>query len=267
MLTQNAVINRRSLGLVKSISKLGIEVPKQVRAEVRIYEDVEKAHDAAQSDYDAAAAGLRTAEAHEFDTARDGFIQAASDLQTFVQGAGTALIDAAVHRLNSAIYDASPAWESAIVDQFNAVVAQHELNEVAGNLPDLGDPRLINVLSFTRAQGDAVDRWKTASGQLRPLWEAYKRIATHHGHEIGPVSSNNVATNMFTACVLGDPGTRHTLEAATGRLSAMGSVPRPDSVQRYAEISPFIVPVLHGYELNLSSLADAAAIRRRVQGL
>ena len=40
-----------------------------------------------------------------------------------------------------------------------------------------------------------------------------------------------------------------------------------DSVKSYAPIAPFVVPALVGYDLHLSTLVAAAAIRRRVQEL
>ena len=79
--------------------------------------------------------------------------------------ADNVLIEVASRRLSNQVFDASRGWEAAVVEQFNEVAEQFELNEVAGDLPNFGDPKSFNVLSLGRQQGDAVDRWGTASAE------------------------------------------------------------------------------------------------------
>lgn len=153
-----------------------------------------------------------------------------------------------------------------MVERFNEVVDHFELNEVARDLPNFGDPKSVNILSLGRQQGHAVDRWGTATADhLRPLWSAYQRLAAFHGHLLGPLDDSDRSTNLTTSCVLGDPGSFGAADAAATRLAAISF--GGDSVKAYAPIAPFVVPALVGYRLHLSTLDDAAAIRLRVQGI
>ena len=154
----------------------------------------------------------------------------------------------------------------AMVERFNEVVDHFELNEVARDLPNFGDLKSVNILSLGRQQGHAVDRWRTATADhLRPLWSAYQKLAAFHGHLLGPLDDSDRSTNLTTSCVLGDPGSFGAADAAATRLAAISF--GGDSVKAYAPIAPFVVPAMVGYQLHLSTLDDAAAIRRRVQGV
>ena len=266
MLKTNGDFNREgnaSLGLVKSIRQLGIDIPNPVDDEVAIYNDIVKARQSAQVDCDNAKYRLRTVDADEFNNAREEFVTASLNLWATTQGADDVLIEAAVTRLGNAIYDATSDWEATVVERFNAAVEEHTLNEVARDLPDFGDPKSFNVLSLGRAQAGAIQSWRAAADELQPLWAAYRRLAKFHGHLLGPVESTDVSTNLFTACVLGDPVSFRAADAAAVKLASAAS--GGDSVRGYAAIMPFVVPALAGYGLQLSTLADAAVIRRHVQ--
>jgi hypothetical protein len=98
---------------------------------------------------------------------------------------------------------------------------------------------------------------------LHPLWSAYRKLARFHGYSLGPVDAGDRSTNLFTACVLGDPGSFGAADAAATTLASIAF--GGDSVMAYAPIAPFVLPALIGYELRLSTLAGAAAIRQRIQ--
>ena len=95
-------------------------------------------------------------------------------------------------------------------------------------------------------------------------WSVYRRLGSFNGHELGPVNvADSVAVNLFTACVLGDPGNFTTMESAFTLLAQIAE--NGDSVRAFAPISPFIAPLMSGYELRLNSITDASAIRQDVQ--
>ena len=256
-----------AMSLVSSIKQLNIEVPEAVTAEVKSYRDSMKTREHTRREYESAVSDLQFVEIDKVDDARQRVVDASARLCAVTDGVETAVISAAGDRLNNQVYDASADWESAVVERFNEIVQHYELNEVAADLPNFGDLKSFNVLSLNRQQGHAVDRWRTtAADYLHPLWSAYQRLAKFHGHEVGPVDDAvGIAVNLYTACVLGDPGTWGRTVAAADTLTKVAA--GVDSVRAYAPITPFVVPVLAGYDLHLHTLSGAGSIRSSVQGI
>ena len=252
--------------LVSIIRELNIEVPQAVTAAVQSYRESMKAREHAHREYDSAFSDLQFVELDKMDDARQRVVDAWVRLSATTE-VETAFTNAAGRRLNNEVFDTSAKWEAAVVERFNEIVHNYELNKVAADLPNFGDPKSFNVLSLTRQQGHAVDRWRTTvADYLGPLWSAYQRLAHFHGHEVGPVhDATGIAINLFTACVLGDPGTWGRALAAAGTLTKVAA--GVDSVNAYAPIAPFVVPALAGYNLHLHTTRAATAVRSRVQGI
>lgn len=252
-----------SLALVSTIRALDIEIPEAVTAEVKLYSDLKDARGLAQRDYDAAVSTLRSVEVDKFDAAKTDVVNASVQLFAITQGVDNILVKTVADRLANRVYDAAPGWESAVVERFNETVAHYELNDVAADLPDFSDPGSFNVLSLGERQGHAIARWRTAADYLNPLWSAYRKLAVSNGHELGPVDAGDRATNLFTACVIGDPGSLGTADAAATKLASIAVGGK--SVKAYAAITPFVVPALVGYDLHLHTIGGAAVIRQQIQ--
>lgn len=252
-----------SSALVSTMRDLGIDIPEPVSAEAKRYKESLNVRKTAENDYNAAVFAMGQASVDDVEAAQNRLIDAAVRLRVIIDGVETALVRIAGQRLDNSVFDAVPDWEVQVVDRFNDIVDQFELNEVAGDLPNFADAGSYNVLSLGRSQGHAVERWRTASEILRPLWHAYTKLASIKGYSVGAHTADNLADNLFSACVLGDPNTFGRTESAAHELVKLAL--NVDSVKAYAPIAPFVVPALSGYDLRLSSIADAAAIRSRVQ--
>ncbi|AWT52586.1 hypothetical protein [Mycolicibacterium smegmatis] len=249
--------------IVNGVDALGIAVSEPVLGETRLYQRLRSARKTAETAYEDALSRLRLAPLEDFDTAQEDLIAASLSMSAISQGVDRALLRASTHRLQAAVYDSLHTWEAEIVERFNEVVSQYNLNELAGHLPNFSDPASINVLSLTQAQGAAIDAWRAAVNELRPLWRLYRHMARFNGHTIGPADVNDLSANLFTACVLGNPGSFGRADtAATIMASAVfGS----DATTRYAQLLPFVIPTMSGYDLHLSTADDASAIRRSIQ--
>ena len=146
----------------------------------------------------------------------------------------------------------------------NSIVAENGLNEIAKHLPDFADRHNSGVLSLSRAQGDAVQRWRDAAEQIDPLWRVYVAIATLEGHDdTGRVTADTRSAGLRFACRLGNPGTFSTADAAATTLVSASE--GTDAAKRWGPLLPFAVPAIHGYALNFHTSADAAAIRLAIQ--
>lgn len=253
------------LGLISGIRSLGFVVPQTVDDEIEVYRSLSKSQEKAKGDYDAAIHKLRTVDVGKFADARDEVISTSFELFSITNGVDKVLVDTAESRLENAIYDAVSDWESAVVQRFNEVVDDSEISHLAGDLPNFSDPKSFGVLSMTKSQGQAVDKWRSAIEDLHPLWSAYGKIAAFNGYEIGPKDARYLSTNLFTACVLGDPGTFSAADSVATKLASVGAGSNAASL--YGPLVPFVFPALTGYKLRLSTLADATAIRTRIQGL
>jgi hypothetical protein len=114
---------RGGLGsLVTAIRQLNIEVPAAVDAEVELYRELPKARETAQSDYAAAVLNLRAVEPAQFDAAKAAVVDTSMNVFALMQGVDAVLIDTAARRLTDQVYDATPDWESAVVDRFNDTI-------------------------------------------------------------------------------------------------------------------------------------------------
>lgn len=157
---------------------------------------------------------------------------------------------------------ASAHFESAVVDQFNAIVEDFQLAEHASNLPDMAQ-KGFNVMSISGAAGSAIEAWRTALPELRPRWDLYRQLANLEGQLIGPAGADDLSTNLYTAAVLGTPGSWNQALGAAQRMAEIAA--GADSAKPWFPLSPFIIPALQGYLLHLSTSDDAARIRRAIQ--
>lgn len=171
--------------------------------------------------------------------------------------------DVAGSRLWNRVYDHADDWEAEVVEQFNEIVAEQQLNEIAADLPDFTSPEAFNVLRLGERQGRAVELWRTAVSRFSPLWAAYVRLAKLRGSDIGMRDAGSVADNLVLACTIGDPGSFGTAESASTwfvRMEAGTTSARP-----LAPLAPFIVPALVGYELRLHTVSEAQRVRENIQ--
>jgi hypothetical protein len=65
---------------------------------------------------------LRAVEPAQFDAAKAAVVDTSMNVLALMQGVDAVLIDAAARRLTDQVYDATPDWESAVVDRFNDTV-------------------------------------------------------------------------------------------------------------------------------------------------
>lgn len=251
------------ISIVNGVAGLGIDVPDRVHAEARLYQSLRPAQKTAETAHADALSRLRSAPLEEFDAAREELITSSLSLFAITSGVDRQVLEVSARRLQAVVYDAVGGWESEVVDRFNEVIDRYQLNEAAGYLPNLADPGSYNVLSLTEAQGRAVNAWVTAAAELRPLWHVYVHLARFNGHTIGPVSADDLSANLFTACVLGNPGTYGRADNAATIMASASF--RSDATSRYGQLIPFVIPALSGYDLRLSTPDDASVIRRRIQ--
>lgn len=251
------------VSLVKGVAGIGIDVPDRVHAEARLHHSLRSSRQTAETHHQDALSRLRNVPIEEFDAAQDGLVAASLKLFAVAQGVDRQVLDVSARRLQAVVYDSIGGWESEVVNRFNDVVDRHELNDAAGYLPNLADPGSYNVLSLTEDQGRAVSAWVAAAAELRPLWHVYVHLARFNGHTIGPVSADDLSANLFTACVLGNPGTYGRADNAATIMASASF--RSDATSKYGQLIPFVIPALAGYDLRLSTPDDASAIRRRIQ--
>lgn len=258
----NADFERRKYTtLITNIRNLGIEIPEDIQAEVELCSKWPTERGKAQSDYTTALHKLREVPADKFHSAKDALAKAKAALDAVNDAA---LENALLTRLQFVVDSASPDWELAVVEQFNGIVEHYNLNAVFSELPVLDGPSANqNVLNVSRAQIEALDTWRTAVAKLGALWSVYGKMAKFKGYEeFG--DSNVLSANLFQACVLGNPRTLTTaIDTATKFTSA--NEPGTLANKQIGKLAPFIVPLYSGYELRLSTLADATTIRREIQ--
>jgi|GEM_PF-4976749 len=252
-----------ALQLIRKVRELGIDVPEAVNSESKMYRDTQREESRAGEALRDASSKLATVALSEFDAAKAELVSASNRLFAVHNGLGDALLNVAGERLLKAVYSATADWEAEAVARFNSIVDEFGLNEVAGDLPNLGDKYGPGVLSMGRAQGEAVERWRNAAEQLRPLWGIYVRIAVLEGHEIGKVTADTRSAGLVLACRLGHPGTLGVADAAATTFVSISS--GTDAAKRWGPLAPFVVPALHGYELHLHTSSEAAEIRLAIQ--
>lgn len=251
------------ISIVNGVAGLGIDVPDRVHAEARLYQSLRPAQKTAETAHADALSRLRNVPIEEFDAARDDLIATSLSLFAIASGVDQQVLDVSARRLQAVVYDSVDGWETAVVERFNDVVDRYKLNEAAGHLPNFADPKSFNVLSLTETQGRAVSAWVAATAELGPLWRVYINLARFNGHTIGPASADDLSANLFTACVLGNPGTFGRADHAATIMASASF--RSDATSKYGQLIPFVIPALSGYDLQLSTPDEASVIRRRIQ--
>ncbi|KKB97829.1 hypothetical protein [Mycolicibacter arupensis] len=264
MFTLNHQQENTAVQLVRKVRALGIEVPKQVAAEAKLYQEVRREDDIANRAMQTAASRLTTVPLAEFDSAKTEFITTAATAYVTTNGASAALADAVGRRLTSAVDRVIHQWENSVVELFNATVAEFDLNGVAGDLPDLSDKFNNGVFDLGRAQGEAVQRWRDAAERLHPLWQIVKALVVWNGEDDPEdVTADAPSTGLLTACRFGNPGSMST--AGTVATMLVGANLGTDAAKRWGPLMPFVLAPLNGYELHLNTSSQAAATRASIQ--
>ncbi|MGB0969730.1 MAG: hypothetical protein ACPGVG_02030 [Mycobacterium sp.] len=263
-LNNNGVLDGRGRDLFKLVQAargLGLEVPGEIDAEAELYTNRTELKKAAQTAYTEAAGDLYTVEPEGFEDAQSRAVDAFADLLTAQRGElDEVFTNVCVERLGQHVGRAAARWEVEIAEKFNAVVADYKLNEVARHLPDVTNPGSFKVLGLSERQLNAITQWRQASDHLRPLWDAYKRIAGVRGVELGPRSVEDYAINKFTAICLGIPENNRQAGSAADYFSGL-AVSGSIAAGEYEQITPFVVPVICGYELHLNTYNEALDIQ------
>jgi hypothetical protein len=250
----------RLTNLVADARSLGLTVPAAVSDELALFRRLTADPRGTQSALTQAQTALTAAPIAKVDSALEALTDAA--LASYAaQALGETVKNIAVHRLHNAVFDQAPTWETETVDQFNQIVEDSQLNDVAGDLPDLTS--LMSPVDMTRDQSRAVQRWVDAADLLNPLWSMYRRLAHFHGEDVGPDDVSGVATNLLLACRLGDPGSFRVAQSAVAYFAAISA--GSDASRRYGKIGLFAVPPMCRYPLRLSTNQDALRIRRAIQ--
>lgn len=265
MIQGNGTVDHQGNGalhIVSRIREIGIEIPKTVQDEVRLAKSYSESQKATSGAMSLAKRELVTVPASGFDKAKDDLVSLAITAFSLSNGIDKVLVEACSHRVWLAVTDALPEWETEVVERFNEVVDRYELNRVSADLPNL-DLLGFKVMTMTRAQANAIEKWRDASQELQPLWQVYSKMASLIDNPVGPLTSDNLAINMFTACVLGDPGSFRTAHSVATTFAGIAG--GSDAVSHYGPALPFILPAMYGYQLHLSTLDDATAIRRAIQ--
>lgn len=250
--------------LVRSVRDTGIEVPKNVDAEAKLYREYTRdKHTPADADVAAAVNALSSVPADEFAASVPALTTAALARDAYARDVKPALRGIIAARLRRAVYGAMGDWQAAIVERFNETVDSSGINDTAPHLPDFSDPASITMWNLSGVEGRAIGEWRSTCDALHPLWNLYKRIAREDGHEVGPSGPDYLSVNLFTAAVLGDPQTLGRAESAAIRMA--GIAQNSDATKSFGPLMPFVIPALCGYELHLSTPDDALAIRRGFQ--
>lgn len=247
--------------VIRGARDLSIKIPAEVDAELKVYRSTQEHDRTAQQEQTEAISRLYHVPASEFDAALVDAADATSRL-TAKRELSATLVAAATHRLRRVVSIASAHFEAAVVDQFNAIVEDFQLVEHASNLPDMAQTG-FNVMSISGAAGSAIEAWRSALPELSPRWHLYRKLAELEGQLIGPAGVDDLSTNLYTAAVLGTPGSWSQASAAAERMAAIAA--GADSQKAWAPLMPFALPALHGYQLRLSTSDEAARIRRQIQ--
>lgn len=251
--------------LIRAVGRAGIEVPEALTAEVERFGRRNEFLQIAQLALTTAIDGLEDVASDGYDEARAEVVKASLELTAIRSNdLEKVFTDAAVNRLIRCLGRKVSLWEAEVVERFNKVVDEYQLNDLAGQLPNLADPGSFKLMSLEKAQVDAIYQWRSACDHLKPLWDVYRRIAKSRNKELGPRSDDDDRdVNIFTACVLGNPGSNAAAGRAADYFAALAS--KSDATAEYRQISPFVVPVMSGYPLKLHSWYDAALMHGRLK--
>ena len=254
---------KTAISLVSDMRQIGVETPAPIAAEIEIYRDLERARAVRERERGDAVAKLYDVDPGSFGAAREELVEVS--LRASVAGETDAICrKAAVGRLQAQVFDVARSWQETVAEIFNQAVADFELNEVAGDLPNFADPMSFNVTTLDRSSGHAIEQWRNAVVHLDPLWLMYCRLAKVRGDTIlGPVGADDLSTNLYTACVLGRPQSWRAAQTAASWFVRIAN--NDDVVRSFGDFMPFVVPSLAGYALRLNTPGEAHAIRNQLQ--
>ncbi len=165
-------------------------------------------------------------------------------------------------RLLGAVHSALPRIEQGVVDQMNAVVAEHRLNDYRVALQGVLLKPDASPLDLSRAETEALHAWGDASGILHSLWKLFADLARFSGDPITSGGPDELSTNLVVACTLGVPATFGHAEAAGVKIAEIGMA--AGGAAKYRKLGLFAVPVLAGYDLDLATRVEGYSRRTAV---
>lgn len=248
--------------IVRGLRRLGFETPADIEAELKIVEIQSTAAGDAAAALRVARDNLSSVPADEFDSAVAEFDKASIRAFATQNGDANLIREVTAGRLESAILSHYGEWMGQIVKGYNEVVESNDLNRHGRNLPDLTSKHL-RVLDISSTQTAAIEAWKAAEPTLSSYWGMYVRLAELRGIDrIGPKTVDAAGTNMWLACILGEPNWSQAESAAVVMASvAVGS----NASAEVRKLVPHIIPSIVGYDLNLTTPGDAGQRRSSIQ--
>jgi murein DD-endopeptidase MepM/ murein hydrolase activator NlpD len=262
MLT-NAAHSQSVVNLIKALGKI-VEIPGDLSDTLSLVESLNREENGTNAEIARLQSALETAPtAKDFLAARKAFAEALTIGFASSQPAFKAAThDALNRRVFSGLDAHAEELQAALADRFNAVVAEHRLNETAQKLPDLGYLHL-NPLDITPDQAEALSAWRAGAAELTGIYGAFRQLAQILGHPFG--GGEELSGRLTTAYVLGDihdHGDALTV-ANYLRLHSLGT----DESARYRALAPFVYLPLSGVALHMSTISEADTLRRAVQGI
>lgn len=248
--------------IVRGLRRLGFETPADIEAELKIVEMQSTAAGDAAAALRVARDNLSSVPADEFDSAVAEFDKASTRAFATQNGDANLIREVTAGRLESAILSHYGEWMGQIVKGYNEVVESNDLNRHGRNLPDLTSKHL-RVLDISSTQTAAIEAWKATEPTLSSYWGVYVRLAELRGIDpIGPKTVDAAGTNMWVACILGEPNWSQAESAAVVLASiAAGS----GASAEIRKLVPHIVPSVVGYDLNLTTPGNATQRRSQIQ--
>lgn len=248
--------------IVRSLRRLGFETPADIEAELKIAEVQSTAAGDAAAALRVARDNLSSVPADEFDSAVAEFDKASIRAFATQNGDANLIREVTAGRLESVVLSHYGEWMGQIVKGYNDIVESNDLNRHGRNLPDLTN-KYIRVLDISSTQTAAIEAWKVAEPTLSSYWGVYVRLAELRGLDrIGPKTVDAAGTNMWLACILGEPNWSQAESAAVVMASvAAGS----NASAEIRKLVPHIIPSIVGYDLNLTTPGDARQRRSSIQ--
>ncbi|EIU16242.1 Uncharacterised protein [Mycobacteroides abscessus subsp. massiliense] len=248
--------------IVRGLRRLGFETPADIEAELKIVEIQSTAAGDAAAALRVARDNLSSVPADEFDSAVAEFDKASIRAFATQNGDANLIREVTAGRLESAILSHYGEWMGQIVKGYNEVVESNDLNRHGRNLPDLTSKHL-RVLDISSTQTAAIEAWKAAEPTLSSYWGMYVRLAELRGIDrIGPKTVDAAGTNMWLACILGEPNWSQAESAAVVMASVAAGSSASAEVRK---LVPHIIPSIVGYDLNLTTPGDAGQRRSSIQ--
>lgn len=253
----------KALQFARQALAMDLPVPDKLADEVDLFNQVRRPVDsAARTELLGAVADVNAVEAAgwEKSVAKLRKVILADLAEERLQQSLLAITDS---RLLNAVHAALPSIERGVVDQMNAVVAEHRLNDYRVALQGVLLKPDASALDFTRAETDALHAWADASSILHSLWKFFADLARFSGDPVTSGGPDEISTNLVTACTLGVPATFGQARAAAVEIAEIGM--SAGGAAKYRKLGLFAVPVLAGYDLDVATRSQGYDRRTALQ--